>query len=1151
MKFRHYLSLIFLVLTTLSFSQRGKYVRFQNIETAKFGEDYLSSLIWDKSGSFWAYNGHGIVRHNGNTKKEFPIDADDRTQFAGTQIIGFQKTAMDEFWITYADTNVITRLNPDKESFEHFVLPELWADSTSKSHVVRVKKDAEGQLWLCTWGSGLIKFNLGNGPNEVFIFGDKNLEESTVTHDAGQYVKDIAFQKDGTIFVTFFNGRVKKGKFSEVSYPGFFDPKTGHFEHIDVETIISSYPEKLQANIRVAIRIIHWVHQDDNGKFWLGSYSGLLYYDKEAGVIERIMEEGEDEYLQNQVNVLSYVKSGSELWITTYNKGVMVVDCNTKKVNFHYSDPVNSSSLTNNKTNGASIDPFGNIWIVNGTGMLSVYNPSIHKFHLMYWHDMDLQYSNRSSQSIPVNQMYVENSSAIFVSSKIGLLQYDFKSMDVVQKFQFDHIAKQHGRLRGFQHFKIMGDTVFLSFDTYPHNLVRSNRAFLKYDHAYGTGKIGFRHDPKIKRRIYVHSSKDQSRISEYLPGSKKLKTIMKLEGVEISETFSFVTNQGKWLFSEGDLLRGYSRFIICDEKDSSFKLFSPSQTESFFPDSLVKCALIRDGIDEILIGTSTALYTFNEVTYESEDISEKIGLRNNEGVNSMVEDDNGNIWLALSTELLCWNPKTDEHKRYDKTLGINVSNFLPAVGQKDELGNLYFASMYGILLFHPDDVRPPNHPLVVDVSSIFVNEKELEKDVDLFLKGDYELSYDQNNLEFDFHTNQVFELAPHTYSYQLEGQSERWVQCGANHKLRFDNLRHGDYKLHFKATNVYGVESEVYTIPFSINKPFWLTWWFIAFISLAGIGIIYLLVKGRMKALKKRSELLEQTVTERTAEVVEQKKEAEKQKEEAEHQKEIVEEKQKEITDSITYAKRIQDAILPSDELIQHHLPNSFVMYRPKDIVAGDFYWLEPLSEDEVVFAAADCTGHGVPGAMVSVVCNNALNRTVREFGLSEPGKLLDKTRELVIEQFEQSANPNTDAEGQTIKDGMDIAVCKLNKKEKIIQFAGANNPLWIIRNNELLETKGDKQPVGKFEPSNQFTNHEIKVNSGDTIYIFSDGYADQFGGEKGKKFKSSSLKKLLLSIHQLPLNQQLAALETNFDEWKGTFEQLDDVCVIGFKIK
>jgi serine phosphatase RsbU (regulator of sigma subunit) len=257
--------------------------------------------------------------------------------------------------------------------------------------------------------------------------------------------------------------------------------------------------------------------------------------------------------------------------------------------------------------------------------------------------------------------------------------------------------------------------------------------------------------------------------------------------------------------------------------------------------------------------------------------------------------------------------------------------------------------------------------------------------------------------------------------------------------------------------------------------------------------------------------------------------------------QKDQVEEAHKEIQDSIIYAKRIQGAILPSQKMWNNAFVNSFILYKPKDIVAGDFYWMEP-QKDRILFAAADCTGHGVPGAMVSVICNNGLNRSTREFSLSDPGDILTKTRELVIQEFEKSE--------EEVKDGMDIALCSLEGNQ--LKYAGAYNPLWIIRkgSNEVEEIKADKQPIGKYAEPRPFTSHSIQLNPGDNIYTFSDGFADQFGGEKGKKFKAKNFKSLLLSIQNESMDRQKELIDEAFEKWQGKLEQLDDVCVIGVRV-
>ncbi|PCH96854.1 MAG: hypothetical protein COB85_03240 [Bacteroidetes bacterium] len=299
------------------------------------------------------------------------------------------------------------------------------------------------------------------------------------------------------------------------------------------------------------------------------------------------------------------------------------------------------------------------------------------------------------------------------------------------------------------------------------------------------------------------------------------------------------------------------------------------------------------------------------------------------------------------------------------------------------------------------------------------------------------------------------------------------------------------------------------------------------------GFTFMMSLILGTRFAVQfNKAETLQLETEQQHATIVEQKKEVD-------FAFEQLGEKNKEIIDSINYSKRIQDAILPPAALVKEHLPHSFVYYAPKDIVAGDFYWLES-SDDLTLFAAADCTGHGVPGALLSMLCNNALNRSVREYELTLPGKILDKAREIVIGEFENYE--------EDVQDGMDISLCALRGME--LQFAGAYNPLWIFRNGEIIETRGDKQPIGLCDDPKPFTTHTFTLEPGDSFYIFSDGYVDQFGGEKGKKFKSKAFKALLLSIQDKTMEEQHIIIKQEFDAWKGDLEQVDDVCVIGVKV-
>jgi len=287
-----------------------------------------------------------------------------------------------------------------------------------------------------------------------------------------------------------------------------------------------------------------------------------------------------------------------------------------------------------------------------------------------------------------------------------------------------------------------------------------------------------------------------------------------------------------------------------------------------------------------------------------------------------------------------------------------------------------------------------------------------------------------------------------------------------------------------------------------------------------------------------------------------------------AEEQKKIVENKNSEILESISYAKRLQEAILPPQKLVKSWLTESFIFYKSRDIVAGDLYWMETAIKEIdgqkrtlVYFAAADCTGHGVPGALVSVVCANALNRAVKEFELRDPGKILDKVTSLVIESFEKSE--------EEIKDGMDLALCALDLTSQKLYYAGANNPLWLLSKSDKLTTnseykslsddtnnsfiheiKATKQPVGQFDKSVAFFTNEVLLQKGDQVLISSDGFADQFGGTRGKKYKTLNFKKFLLSIYKNEIEKQKELLAKEILSWQGELEQVDDICVVGVLI-
>lgn len=445
----------------------------------------------------------------------------------------------------------------------------------------------------------------------------------------------------------------------------------------------------------------------------------------------------------------------------------------------------------------------------------------------------------------------------------------------------------------------------------------------------------------------------------------------------------------------------------------------------------------------------------------------------------------------------------------------------------------LYFATSEGLLVFDREKLEKIKDPWKVYISNVTISDS-LVVYIPEYAEPIGPIPYSKP-IRFNFAGNSFSNNGKIQYRTRILELSKDWSKYESSNYRNLDNLPHGTYTLEVQGKNYHNAESEVYTYTFTILPPWYLTWWAYLIYFLLFILIIIITTRISIYRVKQKNKQLEEIVQERTKEIAEQNTMLEVQKNQ-------IAAKNEDILDSIKYAKRIQNTILPSENLLSSRFKEHFVFYRPKDIVSGDFYWMREVG-DKVIWSAVDCTGHGVPGAFVSIVGNNGLVRTVNEFKLEQPNQILDKLRDLVVEAFR--------AQGERdVKDGMDLALVSLDQKTNKLMFSGANNPLVIIRGKEIIEVKADKQPIGDFERSFPFTNHEIQLETDDCIYIFSDGYVDQFGGDKGKKLKSKPFRELLLSISHLPMNEQLSILNAHFDEWKGELEQLDDVCVFGVRV-
>ncbi len=509
------------------------------------------------------------------------------------------------------------------------------------------------------------------------------------------------------------------------------------------------------------------------------------------------------------------------------------------------------------------------------------------------------------------------------------------------------------------------------------------------------------------------------------------------------------------------------------------------------------------------------------------------------ENIFLITVDKEGFVWAGHNNGLDRINPEDFSVKHYGPLEGfLPVENSLGAV-TLTEMNDIWFGTAEGVVRYIPqNDIIRTDPPKVYitgiglynDSTSILKYATETDSIYQLPLN--LELKYNKNNLVFSYVGLHYTIVEKNRYKYMLEGYDNNWSEPIKEIQTPpYRKIPPGKYTFKVVASNCDGIWSpEPASFHFEIKPPFYKTWLFYILEILAGIALFIAVIRYRERKLRHDREVLAQKVKDRTIEV--------------EKQRDQIAQQKKEITDSIVYAERIQSAVLPNKEYIDNLLKDYFILFKPRNIVSGDFYWIDG-NKSKVIVVAADCTGHGVPGAFMSMLGISILNEVANPVKTGEAGQILDTLREHLTTTLWQTGKD------EDTRDGMDLSLCIIDFKNKNLQFSGAYNPLVIIRKGEIVVYKGDKMPVGYHGAKiSEFVSHDIPLIKGDCLYMFSDGYSDQFGGPDDKKFKSSNFRELLLNISNLSMNKQKVKLNETIEAWKGINEQVDDILVIGIRI-
>jgi ligand-binding sensor domain-containing protein/serine phosphatase RsbU (regulator of sigma subunit) len=452
---------------------------------------------------------------------------------------------------------------------------------------------------------------------------------------------------------------------------------------------------------------------------------------------------------------------------------------------------------------------------------------------------------------------------------------------------------------------------------------------------------------------------------------------------------------------------------------------------------------------------------------------------------------------------------------------------------RNDDVGGVWFVSNKGVVNYLPENDRLNNVAPILNITGLFINDENIELTNKLNLK----YPYGKGSYSFRVDFRAISFKNPEGVTYQVkidkEGEEEdsKWADLETVNHKEIDYLYFGSYKIKIRAFNSDGKETSLLkTINIHIAKPFWWTWWFGLLAICFVIVVFWGLHEYRQRALKRLNQKLQKEVASQTVELREQKAE--------------IERKNRDITDSINYAKKIQSSILPSTDELMEVFPESFVYFLPRDIVSGDFYWFN-RSKDYFIACCADCTGHGVPGAFMSMIGTTILNDIFRIPEINSPALMLERLDEEVKKLLQKT-------EGNESMDGMDISIVEVHIPTKRIRLASAKRPVYLIINDEMTVYKGSRRSIGDSyeEQLSPYINVEYSCNKGDQIYMFSDGYPDQFGGPLGKKFMKVGVQNMISEIYDKSGIQQYKHVKKNFEDWHGDLEQIDDVLFMGIKL-
>ncbi|GAA4824433.1 two-component regulator propeller domain-containing protein [Algivirga pacifica] len=1109
------------------FAQQDK-AKFRNLGLDDgLSQTSVFAILQDRQGFMWFGTEDGLNRYDGYEFKVYKADPLNKNSLANSYIYSLLEDGEGNIWV--GTRKGVTKFNPEKELFTRYVHNPEDDNSIIDGRVHAIVEAKDGKFWLAM-NNGLSVYDPSEDSFRNY-YDKKDLPT--------RYVKSILETKDGTIWIGTDEGGLCKYLPDSDKFKIYAPDPTNRHTISDADA--------------------YALYEDRKGTLWVGTYGGgLNKFDPETEKFEHFRaNENDPNALQSDIVFAIKEDLSGNLWVGTRGGGLSLMKKGAEGFTTFWNDPATQNSLAHNEIWTIYVDDAGLTWVGTGEG-ISIYNPKQYKFE-------HIAPNEASSNGLPhgfVWDILEDSDGTLWVATNNGFTKYN-RQTNTFKVYQHDPadptsipsdrvkaVVEQSSRYLwlatnggGICRMDKQTET-FKTFTTAsppPSNLASNS----VWELLKGRGDILW-----ISSNVGLNKFNTKTFENTILnPDAQKPEHQLKSYGAETT----YIDSDGvMWVGAENGLVR-------YDPKSKTYTVYRHDEND---PNSLSEDYInfiYEDQKKRLWVGTGSGLNLFDPKTETFKTYTEEDGLPNNVIYNA-IEDKSGNLWLTTNFGLSKFNPDAMSFRNYTASDGLQSNEFNGNAYEILSSGEFMIGGINGFNIFHPDSIKDSDYVPQIKITEFDVVYQaigagdEINGNVILDKNINYtkeiDLSYEENVVSFEVASLHYAQPSKNRYKYMLEGFNDDWIEVAADQrKVTYTNLDPKEYTFKVLATNNDGVWAQKpLSIKISVHPPFWMTWWFRILTVLVLGGSVYSWYRYRLNKALKQKKKLEIKVAERTEEVMMQTEELQQQAEELAVQRDYLSEKNELITQSIRYAETIQQAFLPSEMAMDEMLDEYFLFYKSKDLVSGDFYWAYEVNNYKFI-VVADCTGHGVPGAFMSMIGTSLLNEIVKEKALYDPAQILEELQIQLRKSLRQEEGENSD--------GMDISVCRLEKtREGKVQvtFAGAKSTLLYCSNNRMHRLKGDNIRIGgvwRNKHGRRFKNKRFTLQDNDTLFMLSDGLADQNSPER-KKLGSRKVEELLtLCTKQVNFNRCDKLIEYTLMNFQKNMPQRDDITVFGMKVK